>query len=417
VQVINAPGRFDRSPELLAHDVARWTTTDSTSVVCVTEVADDDRAAALAVEGWTTNRFDGGSKGETAILTKDAVRKVIHRRLLLLNNGGGKGRLSKSLYAPSVVTEAPSGRRTLVTACHLRAHIEGIWAHLPMKSRTRVKRLRKSGKAEIRAYIADVDAWRHQVHHLAAEYHVDDILVVADWNLSSGSKWVRDLMTELWPGLHMVTTKQPDLGHRTVGWVLTSMDGGQASKVYKAKASDHDAGWFTLTHVNAPHPNPKPVKPPADPFEKVTYNGALMDQKTKTAVQLGEKRLGYSLTILQGCYHPGVSQSAGTHDGGQVIDFAPFDFETRSGCSARWAGSSGTGSPSPACGASTSTAASATAARSPPRLLASRSTSTPTRRATDSRTMPSTPAASTRTHPPRSPTWGPGMRSTTEETP
>jgi hypothetical protein len=331
VQVINAPGRFDRSPELLAHDVARWATTDSTSVVCVTEVADDDRAAALAVEGWTTNRFDGGSKGETAILTKDAVRKVIHRRLLLLNNGGGKGRLSKSLYAPSVVTEAPSGRRTLVTACHLRAHIEGIWAHLPMKSRTRVKRLRKSGKAEIRAYIADVDAWRHQVHHLAAEYHVDDILVVADWNLSSGSKWVRDLMTELWPGLHMVTTKQPDLGHRTVGWVLTSMDGGQASKVYKAKASDHDAGWFTLTHVNAPHPNPKPPKPPRppDPFQKVTYNGALMDQKTKTAVQLGEKRLGYALTILQGCYHPGVSQSAGTHDGGQVIDFAPFDWETK----------------------------------------------------------------------------------------
>lgn len=63
------------------------------------------------------------------------------------------------------------------------------------------------------------------------------------------------------------------------------------------------------------------------PFEKVVYNGALMDQKTKAFVQAMEVKLGYPLTIVQGCYNPGgVSASGGTHDLGGVIDLVPWDF-------------------------------------------------------------------------------------------
>jgi hypothetical protein len=66
------------------------------------------------------------------------------------------------------------------------------------------------------------------------------------------------------------------------------------------------------------------------PFEKVVCNGALMDQKTKAFVQAMEVKLGYPLTIVQGCYNPGgVSASAGTHDLGGVIDLAPWDFENK----------------------------------------------------------------------------------------
>jgi hypothetical protein len=66
------------------------------------------------------------------------------------------------------------------------------------------------------------------------------------------------------------------------------------------------------------------------PFDKVVYNGALMDQKTKAFVQAMEAKLGYPLTILQGCYNPGgVSASAGTHDLGGVIDLVPWDFENK----------------------------------------------------------------------------------------
>ena len=66
------------------------------------------------------------------------------------------------------------------------------------------------------------------------------------------------------------------------------------------------------------------------PFERVVYNGALMDEKTKAFVQAMEAKLGYPLTIVQGCYNRGgVSASAGTHDLGGVVDLVPWDFENK----------------------------------------------------------------------------------------
>jgi hypothetical protein len=329
VEVINAPGRFDRSPATVAHDIAHWTGLAGVSVVFVTEVAAKARAAALEVDGWTLHHEAGAGDGECAILTKDATREVVKSLTVTLDEGGGKARFAHPLVAPVVICDGKSGRRTLYTNAHLRAHLEGIWAKLPMPARSKVKRLRKSGKPIIRQWIADVDAWRLEVHRLAAKYKVDDIIVAADWNLNGDRAWVQALMRELWPGLSMVRTKGPDLGRRNIGWLLTNMRLTD-SEVLHAQSSDHRAGHFTLKHVNskpARHPDPRPVPPP--PFEHCTYNGALMDQKTKTFVQCCEKDLGYSLTILQGCYHPGVSQSAGTHDGGGVVDLAPFDWSRK----------------------------------------------------------------------------------------
>ena len=65
-------------------------------------------------------------------------------------------------------------------------------------------------------------------------------------------------------------------------------------------------------------------------FDKVTFRGHLMDRKTQAFLEAMEARLGYELTVLQGCYNAGgVAASAGTHDGGGVIDLAPFDFRKK----------------------------------------------------------------------------------------
>lgn len=94
--------------------------------------------------------------------------------------------------------------------------------------------------------------------------------------------------------------------------------------------SDHHPLVATVV-IPAKKPKAKPVKwPPAN--EHVVYNGRLMDQKTKAAVQAMEKRLRYPLTILQGCYNGGtgaVSASAGTHDDGGVVDLAPWDHDRK----------------------------------------------------------------------------------------
>lgn len=62
-----------------------------------------------------------------------------------------------------------------------------------------------------------------------------------------------------------------------------------------------------------------------DPYDLTTYDGRRVDWLTRRALQATAKRLGYSLTLHQGSYNRGVSASAGTHDGGGVVDLAPWD--------------------------------------------------------------------------------------------
>jgi len=60
------------------------------------------------------------------------------------------------------------------------------------------------------------------------------------------------------------------------------------------------------------------------------YHGKLMDYQTAAVIMAAEAQLGYSLTIVQGCYNAGgVAASAGTHDGGGVFDLAPWDWERK----------------------------------------------------------------------------------------
>lgn len=63
-----------------------------------------------------------------------------------------------------------------------------------------------------------------------------------------------------------------------------------------------------------------------DAFDQVNFRGRLMDKKTQAFLQAMEQRLGYELTIVQGSYNGGaVSASAGTHDGGGVVDLVSWD--------------------------------------------------------------------------------------------
>ena len=328
---VNAPGRFDRKPRLVAKDAAHLAGLTGVVAVGFTEMANSERAAALVVDGWTLHHHGGVGVGECAILTKDAHFPTIHASTAVqLTDGGGRARLKHPLYARVVVAETQHGHVQVLTECHLPAHLEGLWAAVPMSSRLRVKRLMRSGSPRVRIWLAAVAEWRRQVHDLAAEYHADDIVVMGDWNLNGHRKWVRQVARRVWPGMGLAVPKGADLGaRRAVGWVLTTMDAASVRTVVQA-SSDHKADVFDLSHVNAaPVKRTAPLTPP-DPFERCTYNGALMDQKTKTFIQTLERDLGYSLTILQGCYNPGgVSASAGTHDGGGVVDLAPFDWQRK----------------------------------------------------------------------------------------
>ena len=65
-----------------------------------------------------------------------------------------------------------------------------------------------------------------------------------------------------------------------------------------------------------------PIPPP---YDRTPPTGPGLDNKTRAALQVVERDLGYELTIVQPSYSSGVGASAGTHSGGGVVDLAPWD--------------------------------------------------------------------------------------------
>jgi hypothetical protein len=57
-----------------------------------------------------------------------------------------------------------------------------------------------------------------------------------------------------------------------------------------------------------------------DAWDHVTFRGVTLEKRTVAFILRVEADLGHKLAIVQGSYHPGVSQSGGTHDKGGVFD-------------------------------------------------------------------------------------------------
>jgi peptidoglycan hydrolase-like protein with peptidoglycan-binding domain len=70
------------------------------------------------------------------------------------------------------------------------------------------------------------------------------------------------------------------------------------------------SGRYTLTNV-------------ITPGSHVTYDGATVNTRTKAMLAEAERLLGRRFTLSQGSYNPGGDpSSAGTHDGGGVVDIS-----------------------------------------------------------------------------------------------
>jgi len=72
-----------------------------------------------------------------------------------------------------------------------------------------------------------------------------------------------------------------------------------------------------------------------DPYALTTHDGKVVDEITRAALLECEERLGYPLTVVQGSYQAldgnanDVAASAGTHDGGGVVDLLAWDWENK----------------------------------------------------------------------------------------
>jgi hypothetical protein len=61
---------------------------------------------------------------------------------------------------------------------------------------------------------------------------------------------------------------------------------------------------------------------PVSSGSRVSYQGKTVNTRTRAMLQEARRRAGRALTLSQGSYHPGVGSSAGTHDGGGVVDIS-----------------------------------------------------------------------------------------------
>lgn len=79
-------------------------------------------------------------------------------------------------------------------------------------------------------------------------------------------------------------------------------------------------GWAHLnTEAYGPHVT-SAGEPPAD-YTRHTYSGVTVNERTRVLLGRAAASMGWaSIPLVQGSYHKGVSASAGTHDGGGVVD-------------------------------------------------------------------------------------------------
>src|SRR5438128_2912156 len=83
-------------------------------------------------------------------------------------------------------------------------------------------------------------------------------------------------------------------------------------------------------HGTAARKRRTPLKPPYELTEFGEGNPKTVDNLTAAALREAERLLGYPLTVVQGSYNKGgVSASAGTHDGGGVVDVLEWDHERK----------------------------------------------------------------------------------------
>jgi hypothetical protein len=65
-------------------------------------------------------------------------------------------------------------------------------------------------------------------------------------------------------------------------------------------------------------------------YDVVVFRGKRVDRMTRAALLQVERKLGYQLTVVQGSYNTGgVEASAGTHDGGGVVDLTAADWQRK----------------------------------------------------------------------------------------
>lgn len=291
------------------------------------EIGTDHHKRALADElahrGWS---FTFGGDAERTMDAPVAWNPAIwrfkrHGREIL--HGKIEGLPSPARYATWVVlTHKATGQDVALVSCH---PVSGAWSATakPKQGERRSKWLNA----------------QRVLKDLVARRTADGtpVLLVGDFNRRQGHPlgWV---VPDGYAGLDVdAGTKSAPMAIDHIYAIGETEATWRLGPLHTEKTpSDHALRWCGATLRTKA--TGKPATPttteevPMGPLDKITWDdgGKTVDRLTAAALREVERRLGYSLTVVQGSYNAGgVAASAGTHDGGGAVDLLAWDWENK----------------------------------------------------------------------------------------
>ena len=184
---IHCSSRFDRTAASLEKDVDNWR--ENSSIITLTEVANDTRGATLAEAGWGYARAkkDYGADECATCYRKDTWTCIWQGYKKL--NTRGRVYAGPVCSGDSVLKHKTSGHKLLISVTHLPAHVEGYGgAHW----RTQMDHW----QARREAYLSSLETWNTHIKALKTSKKPDAVMIIADWNLNLKRPWVRDLLKD-----------------------------------------------------------------------------------------------------------------------------------------------------------------------------------------------------------------------------
>jgi hypothetical protein len=236
---LHSSGRFDRSPELVAEDLAAWLHDGEVSLLTFTEFKRRDRLHVIEeLPGWALfNGVEDPGGDDCVVAWREDTWALRHSESAVVSTKRSythDGKLIPPQHVTTVLLyHRRSGRTLLVSASHLPSHVE-VPGGLRSSLRSAVWRdATKTWQRVVRDYRR---AWRPTAR-----------VLVADWNVSIRARWFRVYLGNLFPAMRPVWRspfpRRGTLGGRIIDVALVSRRLGIASARVLGRhgSSDHRA--------------------------------------------------------------------------------------------------------------------------------------------------------------------------------
>lgn len=193
---VHTSSRYSRSPESLERAIRKHMARPRAGLITVTEVDAENREAALrracVANVWQGITGDKGGMDDTAVLWSQSKFDLIHAHTELLKSAAyspnQNGHISTTGVTMAVLRERSSGKRVLVSVCHMPSSVEDAGRF-------------KATSHRVRAWYAHQKAWKRAINRVSANHDVDAVLIVADWNTNIKAKFFQNLFPKLFPGM------------------------------------------------------------------------------------------------------------------------------------------------------------------------------------------------------------------------